>query len=110
MRYLRAEHYFDDMTGITSKTFWKDQARAETYINYYDNTIRYTDKVLYSILQEAMAASGKTLALYFSDHGQEVYDTRSIRGCDSRNPSRHMVEVPFILWSIGKKNHSCLQS
>ena len=43
------------------------------------------------------------VVVYFSDHGEEVYDYRDERGrhvsyTPSRNMLRHQNEVPFIIW------------
>jgi heptose-I-phosphate ethanolaminephosphotransferase len=39
--------------------------------------------------------------VYFSDHGQEVYDRLPIRGQDAKRPTRNMFDVPFIIWMSG---------
>lgn len=68
------------------------------FINAYDNSIRYTDHIVSSVMHAVDATDTRAFVVYFSDHGQEVYDTRPIRGQDARNPSRHMVEIPFVCW------------
>ena len=68
------------------------------YINAYDNSIRYTDALLARIIAKVERSGGIASVLYVSDHGQEVYDTRPVRGQAIENPSRHMFDVPFLLW------------
>lgn len=60
----------------------------------YDNSIRYTDWLLGCIIREISASSRPTLLIYFSDHGENVYDDGgNYRGRDEKH-----VEVPFIIY------------
>ncbi len=76
---------------------WRS-TKEKHYINTYDNSIRYTDAVLTAIIDKVRNNGGRAVVLYVSDHGQEVYDTRPIRGQMAEHPSRHMFDVPFLLW------------
>lgn len=42
--------------------------------------------------------------MYFSDHGEEVYDTppHKTQGRNEDNPTRHMYTIPFLLWTSEK--------
>jgi heptose-I-phosphate ethanolaminephosphotransferase len=66
-------------------------------LNDYDNSICYTDHIL-GELTELLRVAGESWLLYFSDHGEEVFDFRVKYGRDTSNPSKYMFEVPFILW------------
>lgn len=65
-------------------------------INTYDNSIRYTDFVLGSIIEELKNAGGKNLLFYFSDHGENVETSflQNYRDAEKRDS----YEVPFLFW------------
>lgn len=68
-------------------------ARKAQIIADYDNSIAYTDSLLRQIID--MAAGGKpTVFVYFSDHGEHVYDERDMIGRDHK-----YVEVPLIVYA-----------
>ena len=65
-------------------------------INTYDNSIRYTDSVLGSIIDELKKTGGKNLLFYFSDHGENVETSflQNYRDAEKRDS----YEVPFLFW------------
>lgn len=77
--------------------------RLESY-NDYDNANLYNDHVVASLIKDYKATDPNGFLLYFSDHGEEVYDTppHNIQGRNELQPTRHMYNVPFILWRSGK--------
>lgn len=96
LRYPGAFQYFTDVADIPDAS-WRPKEKKR-YVNEYDNSVRYTDHILERVIGTVSASAGSNLVIYFSDHGQEVYDTLPIRGQDARNPSRNMYDVPFIVW------------
>lgn len=78
-------------------------AKQIDYINAYDNSVAYTDFVVSSVfktLKETAARSNAiSAALFFSDHGEEVFDTKDFVGHGPDRVSRGMVEIPFIAWT-----------
>lgn len=63
----------------------------------YDNSIRYTDKVIGNILNELRGTS--SVLIYLSDHGQVKIDGKYIHG-DYREAS----EIPYFIWYSDKVN------
>lgn len=94
LRYTKEFARFTDTADIPDRPWRKEENKR--YVNEYDNSIAYTDHIVGEIMRIVMATPGRNLALFVSDHGQEVYDTRPIRGQDARNPTRHMLDVPFV--------------
>lgn len=47
---------------------------AEYLVNAYDNTIRYTDAFLSSLIKRLEAKGGVWAMLYLADHGENLYD------------------------------------
>ncbi len=63
-------------------------------LNCYDDSVRYNDFVVSSLLDIIKVKSGKRGFLYFSDHGEDVCGA-------GRNPSlvnKHMLNIPFLAW------------
>lgn len=71
-------------------------------INEYDNAILYNDWVVNSIIDKVEGTLGdkiKGSVVYFSDHGEEVYDENDWLGHGSESTAtRHSFEIPFIYW------------
>jgi len=69
--------------------------------NDYDNANRFNDHVLASLINDYKATDPNGFLLYFSDHGEEVYDTppHNMQGRNEEAPTRHMYTIPFILWT-----------
>jgi heptose-I-phosphate ethanolaminephosphotransferase len=85
------------------------QEQVNTY-NRYDNSVLYNDFVVSRLIEIFSQHQDKGFLLYFSDHGEEVFDTPPYQklGRDDARPTRNMLMIPFILWfSPGwQKNHS----
>lgn len=71
-----------------------------TLINEYDNAVRYNDHVVSTLIERLGAAGGKTLMAYFSDHGEDVFDTppHDFVGRNEAKPTVPMYAVPFFVW------------
>jgi len=86
---------------------WLDNGRRRT-IAEYDNATRYNDRALRTILQRH--ADRPAIAMYFSDHGEEVYDFRDHYArcapdskllADTLMAHRYLdaiYGVPFMIW------------
>ncbi|MBK4716404.1 MULTISPECIES: phosphoethanolamine transferase CptA [Tenebrionibacter/Tenebrionicola group] len=79
------------------------QEQQETY-NDYDNANLYNDNVLATLISDYKATDPNGFMLYFSDHGEEVYDTppHDIQGRNEAKPTRAMYTVPFFIWTSDK--------
>lgn len=72
-------------------------------ISAYDNSVLYNDFVIDSILNVlknySLTNNISSSLVYFSDHGENVYDEYDYAGHDySDKLSKHIVEVPFVAW------------
>jgi heptose-I-phosphate ethanolaminephosphotransferase len=101
--HLRYPKEFDVFTSTTDIPDAQHRNSGDKiYINQYDNSILYTDYVVSRIIGMTEKRNKIALVVYFSDHGQEVYDSLPIRGQDAMHPTRNMFDVPFILWMSGE--------
>lgn len=66
----------------------------------YDNATYYNDWVLKQIID--LYRNSNTILVYFSDHGDEVYDYRDQFGREfgtfTPNKLKYQFEVPFVVW------------
>ncbi|XMO87154.1 phosphoethanolamine transferase [Algibacter sp. AS12] len=76
----------------------KDSSTKEKIISDYDNAILYNDYIVYSMLDELRKKNKKSAFLYFSDHGENVYDQGEFFGRNEANLKQSMFEIPFIFW------------
>lgn len=95
-RFPPEAEFFQDRSGIPD---WADDEQAD-FINEYDNAVRYNDEVVVSILDTLRAAGAPSQLVYFSDHGEDVYDTppHDFIGRNEAKPTLPMYTVPFFVW------------
>lgn len=68
---------------------WLNRAKAQMRADY-DNTILYTDSLLCKMIEPLSASPKPSILVYFSDHGEHVYDNRDYVGRDETT-----VDVPM---------------
>ena len=75
-------------------------SRGAKFIAEYANSLLYTDFVLDEIIKRF--ANADSIVIYFSDHGEDVYDTgdKSLRS--DAKPTRFMLEIPFLVYVSDK--------
>lgn len=79
-----------------------DDGEVET-INEYDKTISYSDWLVDEIINRHEATSIYGAVIYFSDHGQRLYDDRlKQKGHGFRGLEKVDVEIPLFVW-LSKK-------
>jgi len=79
---------------------WLDHDKRQ-HIAHYDNATVYNDWVMSQVFN--LFRHDNAVVVYFSDHGEEVYDWRDfcMRTDDvqvSAQEARHQYEVPFMVW------------
>ena len=100
-RYPENQGKFDGNTDHVPPGLSAEE--LESY-NDYDNANLYNDHVVASLIKDFKAADPNGFLVYFSDHGEEVYDTppHKTQGRNEDNPTRHMYTIPFLLWTSEK--------
>lgn len=98
-RYPKAFEKFGD--NPNTKFFSEE---SKTKINYYDNAILYNDFIISQVIDKLDSLDTKSFALYFSDHGEEMYRELDMAGHNEDIYSQQMFEVPFFLWRSKKFN------
>lgn len=72
--------------------------KAITQTNTYDNATLYNDTILRALIETLRKENGYSYLAYFSDHGDEVYDTMDFLGHNEYHGTRPMFEVPLLFW------------
>ncbi len=72
-------------------------SKEQIVVNQYDNAVHYTDSVLSRIIDATREIGGDSFVLYFSDHGEEVYEYRDVHDHDDDILSPYMADVPMLL-------------
>lgn len=108
-QHMEYDHrYPSDQTTFTHHDIQRrdlTQSQRET-VAHYDNATRWNDEVINRILRNF--ANEDAVVVYFSDHGEEVYDgSIPLYGrIHDEQPSpeviRHEYEVPFMIWGSRK--------
>ena len=75
---------------------------ADSYINSYDNAVLYNDYLIDEIIRRSKALNSMSSVVYFSDHGDEVYDFRDFHGHSESMLSKYMNTVPFMVYGNDK--------
>jgi heptose-I-phosphate ethanolaminephosphotransferase len=87
---------FDYFSGKTKATFISP--KADKVVNAYDNSILYSDAIISQIINAVKDKNCRSFVLYLSDHGEDIYETSNKAYHAEGVKSRHMFEIPFILW------------
>ncbi len=96
-RYPETFKYFNDDL-LMNKEIPKDKVER---INHYDNAVLYNDHVVYELIDMLKIANIENSSLvYFSDHGEEVYDVgdHQFQGRNEATPTLGMYAIPFFFW------------
>lgn len=99
-RYPATEAYFtpDKIDKINVQT-------RPALINAYDNSIRFTDKLLTSLMEKLSAEKGISGLMFTSDHGEDMLDDGRLRFLHSSPvPTYYQLHVPYILWTSDEYN------
>ena len=74
--------------------------KRQNTINHYDNALLYTDHVVSLIIDVVNSSNVPSSLLYFSDHGEEVYDSIDFAGHPANGTfTFNMIEIPFLFWT-----------
>jgi len=100
-RYPADYKFFNNAEGIPEVI--ATDADKVTLVNEYDNAVRYNDYIVHSLIQQLKQSTNnaaQSLLVYFSDHGEDVYDSapHEFKGRNEGAPTYPMYAVPFIVW------------
>lgn len=94
--------YPTDFQVFTAKDYdpQKYSEDQREVLAHYDNATRYNDAVMDEIIRKY--EDEDCILVYFSDHGEEIYDYRDYVGhcnADHADDIRYQIKVPFMVWA-----------
>lgn len=92
---------FKKFSGKNERTLIQN-SKAEKIVNEYDNAVLFNDYIVRNIIEAARKENKMSYVIYFSDHGDEVFDTMDLMGHNEYHATKPMHEVPLILWMSNK--------
>lgn len=109
--HLMGQHYsYEDRYPKEFKQFTADDYdkskytdRQREFIAHYDNATLYNDYVIDQIIKKH--EDKNCILIYFSDHGEEVFECRDYMGHGNAAHSPNIdlqIKVPFMIWASDK--------
>lgn len=99
-RYPDEDSVFSGDEGINAFTKTDELSNRQIeFINHYDNTIAFTDKLVEHVHTELVKQDGISSFVLFSDHGEEVFQNIDFVGHRPNSVTKNMIEVPFLVWT-----------
>lgn len=93
-RYPRSLSYFKPDEASEAEI-----SNRRSLVNAYDNTIRYTDRLLAEVMHRIEATGAMGALVYASDHGENIFDdSRHLFLHASPRPSYYELHVPLMVW------------
>ncbi len=92
--------HFETFTDVPRTNFHSSRSTEE--INHYDNSILYNDFIVRTIIEKVRETDEKAYVMYFSDHGDEVFQDIDFVGHSEYHGTNPMYEIPFIIWTSEK--------
>lgn len=90
---------FRTFSNSIPKSKFKEEFIYEK-INSYDNAVRYTDHIIHEVIKSLRKTKTIGCVLYFSDHGEEVFDNIKFSGhFKDKIETKNVYEIPMILWA-----------
>lgn len=96
------ERYPERFNVFKGKNISPYGEHADSFINSYDNAVLYNDYLIAEIIKRSQKLNVISSVVYFSDHGDEVYDFRDFHGHSESMLSKYMNTVPFIIYGNDK--------
>src|SRR5258707_5203215 len=67
-------------------------------MNAYDTAVRYVDSFIADVIHLVSRTGRDAAVVYFSDHGEELFDDVDQEGHNYPGATRDMVEIPLVVW------------
>lgn len=104
-RYPERFNAFAPALEGTSGTSVLTPSNKEVLVNSYDNTIRYTDWILSSVIERLKEEEAISTFFYISDHAENLYDDGNnliLHG--GGQLSKYEIHIPILVWTSEKYN------
>lgn len=97
-RYEQSFNVFTSTEGMNTPYLASLKQNQIDNVNAYDNATLYNDYIIRTFIEMLRKQEGISALLYFSDHGEEVYDYQLYMTRSFEMLSPAMCDIPLILW------------
>lgn len=96
-KYPKEFQYFEPVASSVEE----GQQNVDMLVNAYDNTIRYTDFLLDSLISTLSTLTDRHSAMiYISDHGESLGENKMfMHGLPVKLAPKVQYEIPFLVWT-----------
>lgn len=98
IRYPQKYEHFRTKSDLPSKFLSEMNEKEIETANAYDNSILYNDYIISEFIRLLRSSQGLSSLLYFSDHGEEVFDSRHLSGRSLNHLTQSLCRIPFFVW------------
>jgi glucan phosphoethanolaminetransferase (alkaline phosphatase superfamily) len=102
-RYPDSFDYFRP-SGKTVSINPPKRSEKRTIINSYDNSVRYSDFIIDSVIQIVKKFSLVSYVTYVSDHGEDLFNLNKDQLNFHLTASRNTLHVPLFIWTSDRYN------
>lgn len=102
-RYPESFDYFKP-SGKTATINPPKSDEKEAIINSYDNSIRYSDFIVDSIIHMAGKYDLISYVTFISDHGEDLFDRNENQLNFHLTASKNTLHIPLFIWTSNKYN------
>lgn len=102
-RYPVSFNYFKPSGKDTSISQFTQNER-QAIINSYDNSIRYSDFIIDSVIHIVKKYNSVSYVAYLADHGEDVYDSNKEKWYSHNKASRITLHLPLFIWTSDQYN------
>lgn len=104
--YKKYPYEFEEFYPVCT-TVEMSKANKAHLINAYDNTILYTDYLLYTIIEELrkLPEGTRSCMLYVSDHGESLGENNMYMHGLPKDMAPEQCMIPFIVWDSDPHTH-----
>jgi heptose-I-phosphate ethanolaminephosphotransferase len=94
-RYPKTFAKFDNLTDGINQNL---QNYAANIVNQYDNAMLYSDMIISQIIKKTENTGKSAFVVFFSDHGEPVYEDGKTAFRSIGVANRYMYDIPLVVW------------
>lgn len=104
--YKKYPYEFEEYYPVCTEVEMSKADRQEL-INAYDNTILYTDYILYSIIEQlrSLPEGTRSAMIYVSDHGESLGENNMYMHGLPKDIAPEQSWIPFLVWNSDPHTH-----
>jgi lipid A ethanolaminephosphotransferase len=104
--FKKYPYEFEEFYPVCTEVEMSKANRSEL-INAYDNTILYTDYILYSVIEQlrSLPEGTRSTMIFVSDHGESLGENNMYMHGLPKEMAPEQSWIPFIVWNSDPHTH-----